>query len=321
VTTTVVKVGDGADVGSTLQRSIPPEFFSKRPIRFATKFWFAVALIAAGYTAILLLESWPITVGAIVIIGLMYAHLVELQHEALHGHAFRSRPMNRLYGFACGLFMLSSYFHYQYEHLRHHASLGQPDNQEFFSYRLRNLDNVAGFLVATFYPGRYVDVFRDIMRSMINAPIPGVKRERDRKRIAKEYRLFGALVLGAVAFTVLTGDLFFVFAWLIPLIAVAEPIHFLIELPEHFGLNTQSDSNVLSNTRTIKTSRLMQWFTNFNNLHTAHHYHQGVPMANAGRLDELVMDAYEQIEPSYLCFYRKVLRGQIRHSDPTEELV
>ncbi|MGH2853107.1 MAG: fatty acid desaturase family protein [Solirubrobacteraceae bacterium] len=335
MTTKVVSMNGGVDTGSQtpkmfgqpeasdgdLQRNLPTQFFSKRPLRFAVKFWFALALIAIGYIAIIASVSWIVTAIAMLVLGFMYAHLVELQHECLHGHAFKSRRLNHIYGFFCGLFMLSSYSYYQYEHLRHHATLGQPDNREFFSYRLRHLDSLRGFLLATFHLGRYVDVLHDMARSLAGNPIPGVERERNRKQISKEYRLFVSMIAGVAAFTALTGNLLFVFAWLVPLLTISEPTHFLIELPEHFGLNTQNDPNVLANTRTIDTSRFAQWFTNFNNLHTAHHYHQGVPMANVARLNELVRERYEAIEPSYRSFYIKVIRGKIRYIEPSAEVV
>jgi hypothetical protein len=123
-----------------------------------------------------------------VVVGLMYAHLVELQHKCLHNHAFDSRRINRAYGFVCGMFMLSSYSYWQYEYLRHHASLGKPNNREFFDYRFQYLGNASGFIRAAFHLGRYVGVARDLGRAVTNRPIPGISRERDRKRIAAEYR-------------------------------------------------------------------------------------------------------------------------------------
>jgi len=304
--------------GPDLRRNLPPELFPKRPLRFLAKFWFAMAIIAGCYAIIALSIGSAATVAAVFVLGLMYAHLVELQHECLHEHAFNSRRLNRCYGFVCGLFMLSSYSYYKYDHLRHHASLGKPSNHEFFNYRFRYLDSIPGFFRAAFHLGRYLDVARDIVRVALGRPIPRVSHERDQRRIAAEYRLFLAVLVGAIAFTVFAGP-FFILAWLLPVLLISEPTHFLIELPEHFGLNTQTDPDVLANTRTIETSLLGRWFTNMNNLHTAHHYHQGVPMANVGQLNELVTDRYVAIEPSYWAFYTKVVRGEIRYADPDNE--
>lgn len=305
--------------GADTRRNLPKQYFRKKPLRFLTKFYIAGSLIAGGYVAIAVLASWPVTIAAIVVIGLMYAHLVELQHECLHEHAFRSRLPNRIYGFLSGLFMLSSYSHYKYDHLRHHAWLGKPNNQEFFNYRFHSLDSVPGFMRGAFHFGRYIDVFRDIGRALVGRPIPGVSRDRDRRRIQVEYRLFTLALAGTIAFTAWSGNLFFIFAWLLPLLLVAEPTHFLIELPEHFGLNTQTNPDVLSNTRTIAASRFAQWFTNYNNLHTAHHFHQGVPLANIEDLQRTISTSCEVVEPSYWSFYSGVIKGRINYQDPSAE--
>ena len=84
-------------------------------------------------------------------------------------------------------------------------------------------------------------------------------------------------------------------------------------MPEHFGLDSQSDPNVLSNTRTIKTNAFFSWFVNGNDLHTAHHYHQGIPMCNLSQLQRIVKDKTHAkcVEKSYFSFYLKVLRGDI----------
>jgi fatty acid desaturase len=297
------------------RRHLPKELFVRRPARFTLKFSLALAIIAAAYAAVALWIAWPLTAAAIVVLGFMYAHLVELQHECLHEHAYNRRWLNRAVGFVCGLFMLSSYSHYKYDHLRHHASLGKPDNREFFNYRFRHVDSWLGFVRAAYHFGRYVDVFRAMAFAAIGRPIPNVKKGRDQKRVRTEYRLLLLYLLGMVAFTAVTRNPFFLLTWLLPLLVISEPTHFIIELPEHFGLNTQTDANVLSNTRTIDASWFTEWFTNYNNLHTAHHYHQGVPMVNVPELSEMEKPKFAAVEESYWSFYRKVIRGEIRYDD------
>lgn len=301
--------------GQDDRRELPREMFQRRPRVFLAKFGFAVALIAGGYAVIALGLGWAATVAAGVVLGLMYAHLVELQHECLHGHAFNARRWNRFFGVLAGVFMLSSHSHYRYQHLRHHAYLGTPNNKEFFNYRFRNLDSVPGFLAAAFHLGRYADVARDVARSLLGRPIPGIDNDKEARRVRQEYRFYALCVAAALGYTLLAGDWLFVFAWLLPAALIAEATHFMIELPEHYGLNTQSEDDVLANTRTIRASRLAEWFTNCNNLHTAHHYHQGVPMAQVRRLNARVADRFQVVEPSYWSFYRGVIRGDIRH-DP-----
>jgi fatty acid desaturase len=310
--------------GVDLRRTVPKDLFVRRPGRFLAKFSIAVALIVAGVAAMVVglaaggLTAVLLIVPATVVVGVMYGHLVELQHECLHEHAFRSRRLNRVFGFLCGAPMMSSFSHYKYEHLRHHAFLGTPQNREFFNYRFRNLDSWWGFALGCFHLGRYLDVARDIGRGFTGRPIPRVDRPRDQRRIRTEYRLFALGLVAAITFTVLTRSPLLVFAWVLPTLLVAEATHFLIELPEHYGLNTQTDPNVLANTRTIIASRFAEWLTNYNNLHTAHHYHQGVPMVNIERLHESSKDRFEVIDPSYWQFYRAVIRGDLRFQGTDE---
>jgi fatty acid desaturase len=304
--------------GVDKRRDLPRELFAKRPGMFTLKLTFALALIAAGWLAVALVHFWPVALLAGLVLGLVYAHLVELQHECLHEHAYRQRWLNRLAGFVCGAPMMSSYWHYKYEHLRHHAFLGTPQNREFFNYRFHDLDSVPGFVRGCFHLGRYLDVFTDIARSLVGRLNPGVTKPKAAKKIRTEYVAFAVILAAAIAITVLTRSPLVLFAWVLPALLVAEPAHFLIELPEHFGLNTQSDPNVLTNTRTIRAGRFARWFTNGNDLHTAHHFHQGVPMARVPELHGFIEDRIATIDPSYWAFYKKVITGELRYQDDSQ---
>jgi fatty acid desaturase len=304
--------------GADTRKALPRSLFVKHPGRFTAKFGFALAVVIAGWVMVALIPTVPVIVVAILILGPMYAHLVELQHECLHEHAYNKRWLNRLTGFICGAPMMSSFWHYKYEHLRHHAYLGTPQNQEFFNYRFHDLDSPMGFLRGCFHLGRYIDVFKGIGRSLTWRLNPTVTKTIAAKKIRTEYIAFGVILAGAIAFTAATGDLLILFAWIIPTLLLAEPAHFLIELPEHFGLNTQTDPNVLANTRTVQASRFATWFTNGNSLHTAHHFHQGVPMVQVGKLHRIIEDRIGTIDPSYWTFYKKVITGKLRYRDFTE---
>lgn len=298
--------------GPEIRRSLDPELFQKRPAVFLAKFTVAVLIIAAAWTWVATQPSVLSIAVSVIVIGLMYAHLVELQHECLHEHAFRSRSLNRFFGFIAGLPMLSSYWHYKYEHLRHHAFLGTNMNQEFFNYQFHRLDSPLGFVRGAYNLGRYGAITKDIGRSLIGRTNPRVTKTAAAKRIRTEYQLMVAFIVAAVVWSVVAGSPYLIWVWLLPTLLVAEPTHFLIELPEHYGLNTQTDANVLSNTRSIHGGRFGHWFTNGNDLHTAHHFHQGVPMVNVPHLHDVIKDRIETFDPSFGSFYRGVVTGEIR---------
>lgn len=301
--------------GIDTRRDLPKGLFGRRPGRFTAKFAIALTIIAAGWVAIVFAPAWPVDIPAVIVIGLMYAHLVELQHECLHEHAYNQRWLNRLVGFACGVPMMSSFWHYKYDHLRHHAYLGTPQNREFFNYRFHDLDSVPGFLRGCFHLGRYQDVGVNMGRSLLGRLNPHVTKAVAAKKIRTEYAAFAVVLAGAIAASVATDSLILLVAWVAPALIVAEPAHFLIELPEHFGLNSQTDPNVLTNTRTVRASRFARWFTNGNDLHTAHHFHQGVPMVRVPELHVLIEGRIAALEPSYWSFYHKVIKGELRYQD------
>ena len=300
--------------GEDTRRKLPPEFFKRKPTVFLLKFFFAMGLISAATAAIVLSTNWIVIGISMLVNGLMFAHLIELQHECMHGHAFRSPGLNRLFGVACGMFMASSNSHYRYDHLRHHAWLGTPRNLEHFNYRFSNLDSITGFTRAFFDLSRYKRVAGILWAAFLGRPVPGVDKPAASRDIKQEYVLYLALVVASIVAAVQWPALVWplALAWWIPTLLISEGVHFMIEMPEHFGLNTMTEPDVLANTRTIRTSRLVHWFVNGNDLHTAHHYHHGVPMCNIRALHNVIEGRIEVVERSYFSLYRDIIAGRIR---------
>src|SRR5579872_743945 len=67
-------------------------------------------------------------------LGLIFVHMIELQHELLHGLGIKNGWVNKIIGYILGLPMLVMYADYQYNHINHHKYLGTPQNKEFFDY-------------------------------------------------------------------------------------------------------------------------------------------------------------------------------------------
>lgn len=310
--------------GKDLRRKLPREYFVKKPGVFLCKYFFAFFLIVLGWSGVVYALTVPLSfwsvfvaIGGMLVNGLMYAHLVELQHECLHAHAFNSAFLNRLFGVLAGVFMFSSHSHYRYDHLRHHAFLGTERNDEHFDYRFNNIDSVRGFTIAFFDLNRYKRVLSIIVDIVLGKPIEGVDKEQVQRQIKNEYILYAVIFILSVIASIVFKTWLFALAWWIPTILVAEGMHFLIEMPEHYGLNTQSAPDVLENTRTIKTNSIVSWYVNGNDIHTAHHFHQGVPMCNVKKLNSLIESQLKVVEPSYRSFYSDVIRGRIQHHPDT----
>ncbi|MEE1930436.1 fatty acid desaturase [Streptomyces sp. TRM 70351] len=289
----------------------PQVLFRKaRVTRHDEKVFLAKLVLAAALTAVagyLALQPHPVTaVLGMLLLGAMYTHMVELQHQCLHHSAFRSPRAHRLAGVPLGLPLLVSYSHYRVRHLQHHRYLGTPQDSEFFGFDTRAPLRWKLLLRGLLDYPRVALVLKDVARSFSGrwSYDMGQIAERRRREIMAEYRLLGVLVASLAAVCLAGHPDLVLRLWLLPLL-VAVPLHFLVELPEHILCETET-TDVLRNTRSIRGSALSTWFTNGNNLHVEHHAAMVVPI---NRLRERHAEAEHfavHVEHSYAAFFRTV---------------
>src|SRR5579862_3446884 len=165
-----------------------------------------------------------------VILGGMFAHAVELQHQALHHTAFQSKRLNRIVGFLLGMPMLISFTEYQTSHLRHHRLIGTPEDQESFDYDYQSLSGVLAWLCHLFMLRHYGRKLRTLVGSLLP-----VARSQSDAHIRTEYRLMFYTIVVGIALSIVLKTTVMLEYWLLPLVLVAAPLHVLIELPEHVG--------------------------------------------------------------------------------------
>lgn len=269
------------------------------PLYMFSRIILLLLISAAAGAGILLGPLWAQIIGTIVL-GLMYAHAVELQHQCLHNTAFSSKSWNRFVGFLLGLPTFVSHSDYQHQHLRHHRFLGREGDREFFNYGYDRLS------LRTFIPHVFmVRHYRDVTVFIVQALFGGFKRETAKpevtKKIRTEYRLFFLAIVVAVSGSFYFWTPIFVQLWLLPML-VAIPAHALIELPEHIGCDI-STPNVLVNTRTIKAGRFANWFVHGNNYHAEHHWLPGIPNNKLHILHQKIKPDIHNLEVSYPAFF------------------
>lgn len=277
---------------------------------FALRLAVAAALTGAG-AALALSGPLVLTVLGVLLLGAMFAHAVELQHQCLHHSAFRRSWPHRLVGVPLGLPMLVSYSHYRVRHLQHHRYLGTERDSEFFGFDTRRAGSVWYLLICLFDYARLYTVAKNVALSARGTwqYRDGQIAARARRRVIAEYRLFGLCVLAALALAAAGFGREVLLLWAAPL-AVAVPIHFLVELPEHVFCDDGS-TDVLRNTRTIAGSWLSTWYTNSNNLHVEHHVNMRIPMQRLPGEGGRLRGGATHVERSYWEFYTGLAR-QIR---------
>ena len=241
-------------------------------------------------------------------LGLMYCHAQILQHDCLHDTAFKSKKLNYCVGVLLGLPMLVSFSHYRVSHRRHHAHIGTSRDQEFFGYHSLGKILAGKFFLDLFGFSRIKSCLKKLTAAAFcNAADPRLFSSRAKSECCLMIFLLSAGVLLSLAFQTPIILKF----WIIPLLFVAEPAYFLIELPEHF-LCDKTTQDYYRNTRDIKGSWFSFWLTNGNNFHVEHHQNSRLQTQDfPGEFLQTTKSKYHYFENSYPEFYFKVLRSLI----------
>lgn len=284
-------------------------------LRFGIKLTAYLVLVAGGM-ALALSGATGARWAGVLLLGAMFAHGVELQHQVLHSQGFAHPRFNEWTGMLLGLPMLVSYASYQASHMRHHRLLGTPADKEYFDYGGGNaaasthpLARVAHWSRCLLMPAHYVGFARQAWNALRGRPVEG-ETEAVSRRVRRDHLFMLAALASALAASALWRPDAFLLAWLIPLLCVATPVHALIELPEHHGCD-RSSTDVLRNTRTIRSNAFMTWYTNGNNFHVEHHLRPACPIDRLSRVHAEHVRRLPHFHRGYLAFYGDLLRGRI----------
>lgn len=287
--------------------------------RSAAKLCVAATILVTGL--LLVIHAGVVaTIAGICLIGLVLVHALELQHETLHGIAFRSRRVNEVVGICLGVPMLVSFADYQASHLRHHRDLGTDRSREFFDYGDQygnegrgDVSRLTSLTVRFLMLNHYRRFAGRVWLTITRRPIAGESLARSR-RIRRDHVVIVAALLLATGLAFAAGKpLLVLTAWLLPLALVACPLHALVELPEHYGCQTDT-TDVFLNTRTVRTNPLVIWFVNANNYHVEHHLKPRLPFRELPSLHRDVSSASAYVADGYRGILRDILGSMCRPS-------
>jgi fatty acid desaturase len=265
----------------------------------------AFACVGLG-TVILTAENWLLVLVSQALLGLSFAHGLELTHEALHHNMFRHRSVNRVVGRITAAPLLVSYSHYRYQHLHHHRAVGTEHDKELIDYRESLRASPGRFLMRAFNVAR-IPLFLGNLVAMLRGNFPQVLSTAEaRREVLSEYLVLASL-LGAALAAILSGyGTAVVMVWIVPWLVFGELFHFLIELPEHLGCDKAKRDGFV-NTRSYRTSRLWNYITNGNNYHVEHHLYPRVAVHHLGDLNERLDAERGYTLPSYAAALRTAL--------------
>jgi len=228
------------------------------------------AALIAGL-AVWIAKGWPLWQAALVAQGIAICFLFTLEHEATHKTPFRSPALNEWVGRVCGVLMLLPFEWFRYFHLAHHRHTNIPGKDpELLSgakpeTRWQYIRHVSG---VPYWLGMARITLECARGRMDAAYIPA----RARPRIIREARILLAIYAAVAASLVFSPLLFWI--WLLPVL-LGQPFLRLYLLAEHGRCAFVAD--MLQNTRTTYTNRIVRFLAWNMPYHTEHHALPNVP--------------------------------------------
>ncbi len=203
--------------------------------------------------------------------GLLLVFLFTLSHECTHKTPFRTSWLNEGVGHLVGLLILLPFTWFRYFHLAHHKWTNDPERDPELAGKPRpdSWLSVAIYMTGWFYWTGMARVLVDNAMGRIDAPYLPERQHGAMKTEARVLLAFYALAVTSLFFSPV---MFWV--WLLPLL-VGQPFLRLYLLAEH-GL-CPPVANMLENSRTTFTNRIVRFLAWNMPYHAEHHAFPNVP--------------------------------------------
>ena len=262
----------------------------------------------AGHTGLILIfgtwiaQAWPLWQVAIVAQGIALCFLFTLAHEATHKTPFRSPWMNEVAGHLAGLVLFMPFTWFRYFHLAHHRHTNDPDRDPELAGGGRPETWPAYLWHVSGLPFWRAMMTRTLTNALGGDPGNYTPR-RAHARVRSEARLMLAAYALAGASLLASPLLFWI--WLLPCL-LGQPFLRLYLLAEHG--RCAHVANMLNNTRTTLTNRIVRFLAWNMPYHIEHHTLPNVPFHQLPALHEAMQDHLAVTSPGYAAFTAEYAR-------------
>ena len=229
--------------------------------------------------------------------GVLLTFLFTLEHEATHRTPFAQDWLNDAVGRLCGLVLVLPFLWFRYFHLAHHRWTNQPGNDpELASPKPETWPQWLGHVTGLPYWAAQVRLMARLTLGRERQPwLPATAMPR----IAREAR--GMAVLYLVALATLARSDVLLWVWIVPML-LGQPFLRLYLLAEHG--NCPFVANMLENSRTTFTNRLVRFLAWNMPYHAEHHSYPTVPFHQLPALHAAISAHLKMTSPGYIAFTR-----------------
>jgi fatty acid desaturase len=249
---------------------------------------------------------WPLLMLPL---GVMIVFLFTALHETIHETAFKNGWINRAVGLFAGFAILLPPLWFRYFHLAHHRHTHDPDNDpELMGPKPETLWQYLKYLSGIPY---WTGMLRVIVVNALGRNEDAFVSPRARDRVAAESRQFILAYSILIAVASISGSMAVLWLWILPAL-IGQPLLRAYLLAEH--TRCPHVANMLENTRTTFTTRLVRLIAWNMPYHSEHHSYPAVPFHKLPRFHTIVAEHLRTTENGYLRFHRRLVRDM---ADPS----
>lgn len=235
---------------------------------------------------------WPLMM---IVQGILLVFLFTLCHECTHQSPFKSTWLNEFVGHLTGALLLLPFLWFRYFHLAHHRYTNDPDHDpELVGPKpetwARYVLHVSGLPY-------WKSQITTILRNAFGNPAAPYVPERAQGRVKKEARIL--IVIYALLGIAMISTPLIAKLWIVPIL-IGQPFLRLYLLAEHG--RCPPVTNMLENTRTTFTNRIVRFLAWNMPYHIEHHSFPAVPFHALPKLHEHMKRDLITTSPSYRAF-------------------
>ena len=261
-------------------------------------------IFLGGLYICLSLPLWPVL---LVIHGILLIFLFTALHETIHDTAFKSAWMNRWVAHVCGFIIFLPPHWFKQFHFAHHRHTNLPQlDPELSSPKPETLFDYCNYLSGI--PVWHFHIKTLLTNACGNNTDDFVAKSKAAAVTTESRRFLSGYVLLAVISAYFKTDIL-IWLWLIPVI-LGQPFLRAYLLAEH-TLCPQV-TNMLVNTRTTLTSRVIRLIAWNMPYHAEHHSLPSVPFYKLPDFHQHLKTHLMEIELGYSKFHKKLL-NEINH--------
>ena len=259
----------------------------------------------SAHWGLIVLIGWLIAIGApgwqalMIVQGVQIIFCFTLLHETTHKTPFASLWLNEAVMHVCGFLVLLPPEWFRYFHFAHHRYTNDPERDpELAGEKARTW---AGYLWRITGLPVWREHLAQIVKNALGRADDDFLPAGRRARVKAEARVMVALYLGVLT-ALAMGQTWLFWCWLGPAL-LGQPFLRLYLMAEHG--RCPPVANMLENTRTTFTSRLVRWIAWNMPYHAEHHAWPTVPFHKLPALHALTKPHLKKTSDGYLAFHRE----------------